>query len=104
MSGLGAHHPHYRAVAAPFCILYAAWPLAAANLVVVAVVLTVLTLLGSTSIAAISMMPLTIAGHVAAIALTNRYKFALQQIMALGNVKRGSTNLGVEGSQTFDNS
>lgn len=100
----GAWHAHYRAVAQPFTMFYAAWPLAAGAWTICLLLLGVIGLVFSFGAAVTGMVPAFAIAHLLAVLLTARWKFALQMFFALGNRKAGSNNLGGPGNQLFDNS
>jgi hypothetical protein len=94
---------HFPAVAQPFKVLWAPWPLAVLGLAMALFLTIVLVAVGPMTIAMFG-FPLFVAGfHVLAIVMGLKLRYAMPIVFSLDNRKTGSSNLGGEGSHYFSN-
>ncbi|MFZ3481923.1 hypothetical protein [Sphingomonas sp. 3-13AW] len=94
---------HFPAVAQPFKVLWAPWPLAVLGLGLALFFTLLLVAVGLMTIAMFG-FPLFVAGfHVLAIVLGLKMRYAMSIVFSLDNRKVGSSNLGGKGSHYFSN-
>lgn len=94
------HHP---AVAQPFRVLWAPWPLAVVGLALALFLTVLLVAMGLMTVAMFG-FPLFVGGfHVLAIVLGLKLRYAMPIIFSLDNRKTGTSNIGGKGSHYFSN-
>lgn len=94
---------HFPAVAQPFKVLWAPWPLAVVGLAMSLLLTLVLVAIGLMTIAMFG-FPLFVAGfHGLAIVMGLKMRYAMPIVFSLDNRKTGSSNLGGKGPHYFSN-
>ena len=94
---------HFPAVAQPFKVLWAPWPLAVLGLCLSLLFTLILVAVGLMTPAMLG-FPLFVAGfHGLAIGMGLRMRYAMAIIFSLDNRKVGTSNLGGKGSHYFSN-
>ncbi len=94
---------HFPAVAQPFKVLWAPWPLAILGLAMALFLMLVLVASGLMTVAMFG-FPLFVAGfHGLAIAMGLKMRYAMPIVFSLDNRKVGSSNLGGKGPHYFSN-
>lgn len=101
--GVGCQQNHFPAVAQPFTIFWAPWPLTVGGFLLSFILFLFIALLGFSTIG-MMLLPLMILGfHAGAIILGMRMRYIWTILLASECRKTGSNNLGGKGSQEFGN-
>lgn len=94
---------HFPAVAQPFRILWAPWPLAVLGFAISFVFSGLIMALVSASLGGFIFPFMIIIMHGVAIAMGFKLKYFATMVFSLENRRTGTNNLGAEGNYNFDN-
>lgn len=94
---------HFPAVAQPFRVLWAPWPLAVAGLVVSIFSAVFLMISGLKSMAAIGLPLMMVGFHGGAVILGLKLRYVYPLLLSIESRKTGSNNLGAKGHFVFGN-
>ena len=89
---------HFPAVAQPFKIFWAPWPLVVAGAITAFSISILSMLLVNTTVGSIALPVLLLVFHTLAVVFGLRMRYAYNILMAMENRKTGSTNLGHGGN------
>ena len=102
MSGVCTQR-HFPAVAQPFRVLWAPWPLAILGLAMSLFLMVFLVAMGLMTVAMFGFPVFVLGFHGAAIVMGLKLRYAMPIVFSLDNRKTGRSNLGGKGSHYFSN-